>query len=478
MFNKKLCEKFGNKFEYLNEYVSCHSLLKIKCIQHDIIFEVSARNHLRSDSGSCPECKKNNLKELKSPEENYFIKKSTNIYGDRFNYSKVSYKNSKEPITLICNKHNYEFNIEPKSHYHSKSGGCIYCNNELKNKELVNILINKYFNFDFTLIDLTKTKYTIQEIKCNVCNNNIKICIDKFDGICSICEKNKKQKILDIGEKIKNTISMRLNFKNDEYIKRINIEGFDEYYISNYGNIFNKNKTKLEGHTNLQGYVFVRLNFNNKNTLFRLHRLVCEIFNGNPPENKNIVDHINRVRNDNRAINLRWVSQKENTLNKSNTINNDKKNNIIEKYMKLDKPDEIFKIIKNSIYNFENYSVSNYGKILNNKTNKLLKPTLTDEGYLITQLINYKDKDRKKFFIHRLVCEFFNNKLNNDDIVVNHINEIKYDNYYKNLEWVNIKKNNQHSKNIKINMLDDNKNIVKTFSSYTEAHIYINNKNT
>jgi hypothetical protein len=87
-------------------------------------------------------------------------------------------------------------------------------------------------------------------------------------------------------------------------------------------------------------------------------------------------------------------------------------------------------------------------------------------------LIN--DEKRLNITIHRLVCEYFNEKINNNHNVVNHINKIKHDNYYKNLEWVDIKKNNQHSKNISINMLDDNKNIIKSFSSYTEAFKYLN----
>ena len=57
---------------------------------------------------------------------------------------------------------------------------------------------------------------------------------------------------------------------------------------------------------------------------------------------------------------------------------------------------------------------------------------------------------------------------------VNGCNEIKHDNYYKNLEWISVEKNNQHSKNISINMLDDNKNTIKTFNSYTNAFKHIN----
>ena len=45
-----------------------------------------------------------------------------------------------------------------------------------------------------------------------------------------------------------------------------------------------------------------------------------------------------------------------------------KNKEIINKYLSLDKKDEIFKIILNSNYgNYKNYSVSNYGRIKNNK---------------------------------------------------------------------------------------------------------------
>ena len=143
--------------------------------------------------------------------------------------------------------------------------------------------------------------------------------------------------------------------------------------ILSYNIFYNKNKTKLEGHKNLQGYIFVRLKQNNKSVLFRVHRLVCEIFNGKSPENKKFVYHINRIRDDNRAINLRLVTIAENNQNKNEDI--------VKKYFSLNKKDEIFKIISNSEYgNFEDYSVSNYGWIKNNKSNKILKPNITDEG--------------------------------------------------------------------------------------------------
>ena len=47
---------------------------------------------------------------------------------------------------------------------------------------------------------------------------------------------------------------------------------------------------------------------------FYIHKAVAELFIPNP-ENKPYVDHINTVKTDNRAENLRWVTTKENNNN-------------------------------------------------------------------------------------------------------------------------------------------------------------------
>ena len=44
-------------------------------------------------------------------------------------------------------------------------------------------------------------------------------------------------------------------------------------------------------------------------------RLVCEAFNGPAPDGMD-VDHINRIRSDNRPCNLRWVTRAENLINR------------------------------------------------------------------------------------------------------------------------------------------------------------------
>jgi hypothetical protein len=50
-------------------------------------------------------------------------------------------------------------------------------------------------------------------------------------------------------------------------------------------------------------------------TNLSISRLICEAFNGTPFANAD-VDHINRIRDDNRSENLRWVTRKDNLHNR------------------------------------------------------------------------------------------------------------------------------------------------------------------
>jgi hypothetical protein len=100
------------------------------------------------------------------------------------------------------------------------------------------------------------------------------------------------------------------------------IEGFENYSVSNYGNVKN-NKTgknfKLCLDTN--GYYKVDLYKNGDYRRIVVHRLVAMAFIPNP-ENKPQVDHIDNIRTNNNVNNLRWVSNSENNQNKGIYMNN------------------------------------------------------------------------------------------------------------------------------------------------------------
>lgn len=95
------------------------------------------------------------------------------------------------------------------------------------------------------------------------------------------------------------------------------------------------------------------------------------------------------------------------------------------------------------IQNFESYyEVSNWGRVRNIVTKSLLKAHKTPAGYYRLQL-QVKGKS-VNFLVHRLVAvAFIQNPQNKPE--VNHINSIRTDNYFQNLEWVTSSENLKHA---------------------------------
>lgn len=112
------------------------------------------------------------------------------------------------------------------------------------------------------------------------------------------------------------------------------VEGYEGYYqVSNYGRIrsterkinyvsesrngnkfesfFTKPETITKGTDNGKGYMFVSLTKNGERKNFYVHRLVAKAFVDNPQQ-KPQINHKNCDKSDNKALNLEWVTLKEN----------------------------------------------------------------------------------------------------------------------------------------------------------------------
>lgn len=89
------------------------------------------------------------------------------------------------------------------------------------------------------------------------------------------------------------------------------IPNYEElYWVSNLGNIKSKNKI-LKPTKNRDGYLYIHLYKNKKQTIKGIHIIVAKTFIPNPL-NKTQVNHIDGDKWNNKIDNLEWVTPKEN----------------------------------------------------------------------------------------------------------------------------------------------------------------------
>ena len=130
LFIKKSIEKHGNKYDYSKvEYKGNKEKVCIICPEHGEFWQTPSQ-HLRHGCFKCGNALKG--ESLKSTKEN-FIEKAKLVHGDKYDYSKVEYKNNRTPVCIICPKHG-EFLQKPN--YHLSGNGCQKCNKSHMEREL------------------------------------------------------------------------------------------------------------------------------------------------------------------------------------------------------------------------------------------------------------------------------------------------------------------------------------------------------
>lgn len=160
-FKTKAMVKHGGKYDYSTvEYVSSHSKIKIRCVEHGI-FEQTPASHLYGRG--CPSCHVEKLTMSNSYNIDDFISKSKLIHGDKYDYSLVEYTKSTETVRVICPNHGV---FEQLAVSHMNGKGCISC---YKNRVTTvvyteNAALVHSGKYDYSLVDYVNSKSKIKII--------------------------------------------------------------------------------------------------------------------------------------------------------------------------------------------------------------------------------------------------------------------------------------------------------------------------
>ena len=161
-----------------------------------------------------------------------FIKKAKKVHGNKYDYSKVNYIDSKTKVRIICPKHG-DFSQRPNDHLNGK--GCKECYNEIRgatqrsNKVEFIENANKKHNYKY---DYSKVEYVNTHTKvCVICSEHGEFLVEPASHLagkqCKECAKIERAK--------NKTLS------NEEFIskaKKVHGEKYD-YSLTKYNGIYN-----------------------------------------------------------------------------------------------------------------------------------------------------------------------------------------------------------------------------------------------
>ena len=140
----------GSKYSYnLVEYVNSTKLVTIKCNTCEYVFDQKPITHKRGSG--CPKCA-NNMIYTQDQILKYFI----DTHGDRYDYSRVKYKNSLTKVEIGCNLCEQWFFQKPTEH--KRGSGCpnCHCSSLIKQE----VIVDQFKDTHGTDYDYSKVQYT------------------------------------------------------------------------------------------------------------------------------------------------------------------------------------------------------------------------------------------------------------------------------------------------------------------------------
>ena len=224
-FIKHAKKKHGDKYDYSKtECFNAIDKVEINCLIHGK-FKQNANQHLNGHG--CPDCNFDKMAKDRAMGKELFIHKSKELFGDKFNYSKVKYINGQTHVILICPE-NHEFEVTPNNHL-SKKSGCPTCNESKLEQELASILDEQNIVYErqkrFRWLGRQSLDFYIPKLNIAIeCQGIQHFKPVDFGGqgeksANELFEKNKERDGKKLKKCLSNNIEMIWVVDNEEYLK-------------------------------------------------------------------------------------------------------------------------------------------------------------------------------------------------------------------------------------------------------------------
>lgn len=175
MIRRKTIEEFveqsikihGYKYNYSKIiYKNNRTKIKILCNICENVFKQIPYSHL--NGSGCPKCYFKKLSELYKHTTEEFINNAIKVHGDKYDYSKVNYKNNRIKVKIICPEHGI-FKQTPDNHL--KCQNCPKCSIKKVSKSQSlggEIFIKKAKIIHKNIYNYSKVNYNNYKTKINI----------------------------------------------------------------------------------------------------------------------------------------------------------------------------------------------------------------------------------------------------------------------------------------------------------------------
>lgn len=227
-FIEKANKRHNFRYNYDKvEYVNSQTKVCIICPEHGEFWQEPSA-HVRGYK--CPKCANFNRGRNKRWDKNKFIEESLKVHGNRFDYSKVEYKNAMDKVIITCPVHG-DFTQTPSAHLNGQ--GCPKCAGKNLNRDEI---LEKFREVHGEKYDYSKVSFEQMHKKvCIICPEHGEFWQTPSKHLlgqgCKECSKKERG------------INKRLN--QEEFLKKANEIHANKYDYSKVNYITSHDKVEI-----------------------------------------------------------------------------------------------------------------------------------------------------------------------------------------------------------------------------------------